>query len=127
MIRTAKELTAMVLYTFKRCKTCKNAKEWLKENGFEFTEKDLEFNFPSEEELRELIKKSGRDAEYFSNTTGHLFIAAGLKHDFPTMTEDERIHIISVDGQLIRRPLLIDGDTILAGFSKRAWEKALLR
>ena len=117
----------MLLFTFPRCKTCKNAKQWLKDNGFEFTERDLQFDFPSEEELRKWIEISGKDAEYFSNTTGQLFIAAGLKHDFPTMTEDERIHIISVDGRLIRRPVLIDGDTILAGFKQREWEKALLR
>ena len=38
------------------------------------------------------------------------------------MTDDEKIKLLSSDGMLIKRPLLITDNTILTGFREKEWE-----
>ncbi len=116
----------MLLIGYNRCSTCKKAKVWLTENGFEFEERPIMSENPTEEELRIWIEKSGQSADKFFNKTGHYFSELNLKAELPDMPEQEKIHILSLDGRLVRRPLLIDGDTVLVGFKVKEWEKALL-
>lgn len=41
------------------------------------------------------------------------------------MTEEEQIKLLSTDGMLIKRPLLVSDDTVLVGFKEIEWEKIL--
>lgn len=46
----------------------------------------------------------------------------GLKDKLPAMSEEEQLHLLASDGMLVKRPILIDGDTILIGFKSDEWE-----
>ena len=50
----------------------------------------------------------------------------GLKDKLPTMSEEEQYELLSTDGMLVKRPLIIDGDTILVGFKESEWAEKLL-
>lgn len=50
----------------------------------------------------------------------------GLKDKLTTLTEEERIALLSTDGMLVKRPMLIGDGFVLVGFKENAWEKALL-
>ena len=50
----------------------------------------------------------------------------GLKDKLTTLTEEERIALLSTDGMLVKRPMLIGDGFVLVGFKEDAWEKALL-
>ncbi len=41
------------------------------------------------------------------------------------MSEDEQLQLLATDGMLVKRPLLIDGDTVLVGFREADWKQAL--
>ena len=41
------------------------------------------------------------------------------------MTEDEQFKLLSSDGMLVKRPILLDGDRVLVGFREREWEAQL--
>lgn len=57
----------------------------------------------------------------FFNTSGLLYKELGLKDKLLTLTEEEQIALLSTDGMLVKRPMLISD-----GFKEDAWEKALL-
>jgi len=51
----------------------------------------------------------------------------GLKDRLMQMSEDEQIALLSSDGMLVKRPLLITDEKILTGFRAADWEQALLK
>lgn len=63
---------------------------------------------------------SGLPLKNFFNTSGLLYKELGLKDKLLTLTEEE-IALLSTDGMLVKRPMLISD-----GFKEDAWEKALL-
>lgn len=39
------------------------------------------------------------------------------------MSTDEQIKLLSTDGMLVKRPLLIGGDVVLVGFKEDEWKQ----
>ncbi len=48
-----------------------------------------------------------------------------LKDRLPGMSEEEQIELLSTDGMLVKRPILVDGDKVLVGFKEKEWEETL--
>jgi len=46
----------------------------------------------------------------------------GLKDKLPAMSEEEQFRLLATDGMLVKRPILINGNTVLLGFKSDAWE-----
>ena len=46
-----------------------------------------------------------------------------LKDKLPEMSEEEQIRLLSTDGMLVKRPILVDGDNVLVGFRQKEWEE----
>ena len=49
----------------------------------------------------------------------------GLKDRLPEMSEKEQYEILSTDGMLVKRPLLIGEDFVAAGFKEQEWQEVL--
>lgn len=49
-----------------------------------------------------------------------------LKDKLPTMSEDEQLKLLSTNGMLVKRPLLVDGNEVLIGFKEAEWTETLL-
>ncbi len=107
---------------YPKCSTCQKAKKWLEENGVLFEDRHIKEQNPTEKELTEWIAKSGLPVKKFFNTSGMLYKELGLKDKLPKMTEQEQIQLLSTDGMLVKRPLVIADDTVLVGFRPEAWE-----
>ncbi len=48
-----------------------------------------------------------------------------MKDKFPEMSEEEQLALLATNGMLVKRPLLIDGDTVLVGFKEVEWSGKL--
>ena len=46
-----------------------------------------------------------------------------LKEKLPNMSDKEKIKLLSSDGMLIKRPLLIMNEKIYVGFKEKEWGK----
>ena len=114
-----------IFICYEKCTTCKKAKKWLEEQGIDYMERPIKEQNPTAEELREWIKKSGLPARRFFNTSGMLYRAMELKDKLDTMSEEEQIALLSTDGMLVKRPLLITEDAVIPGFKEAAWAEAL--
>lgn len=110
---------------YPKCSTCRKAKKWLEENNIEFTDRMIVTDNPSKEELRTWYEKSGVKLNKFFNTSGKLYREMNLKDKVKTATEEELLDILSTDGMLVKRPLLIKNDIVLIGFKEDEWTEKL--
>ena len=105
---------------YPRCSTCQKALKWLQERGIEVEVRDIVQQNPSEAELEEWIDRSGLAVNRFFNTSGLRYKALNLKEKVRTAPREELIRVLSTDGMLVKRPLLIASDKILVGFRSRS-------
>ena len=48
-----------------------------------------------------------------------------LKDKLPEMTEDEQLKLLATNGMLVKRPVIVNGDTVLLGFKEAEWAEKL--
>lgn len=113
------------VYCYSRCTTCKKALKWLDDNKVEYKLIDIKEDHPDEKTLRQLHKKSGLSLKKFFNTSGQLYRDMELSKKLKDMSEDEMFKLLSSDGMLVKRPLLITGNKVLTGFKEEDWKNAL--
>lgn len=111
---------------YPKCSTCIRAKKWLTEHKVEFIDRHIVENNPKAEELAEWYPKSGLPLQKFFNTSGKLYKEQKLKDKLPEMSEDEKIALLSTDGMLVKRPIILGDDFVLVGFKEDQWEEKLL-
>ena len=114
------------VYCYSKCSTCKKALKWLDENKVEYDLIDIKENNPNADEIRDYYKKSGLPLKRFFNTSGMIYREMELSKKLPNMSEDEQITLLSSNGMIVKRPLLVTDDIVLTGFKETEWEKAVL-
>lgn len=119
------EGTHMLFVEYPKCSTCRKAKQWLKDNGIDFTDRDITVQNPTGQELRQWQARSGLPLRKFFNTSGQLYKSLHLKEKLSAMSEEEQIALLASDGMLVKRPIVVAGDTVLVGFRPAEWEQAL--
>lgn len=110
---------------YPKCSTCKKAKKWLEEHQIEFQDRDITKETPTKEELRNYLKKSQYPIKKFFNTSGNLYKEFSLKEKLDTMSEEEKLELLSQHGMLIKRPLVVSDSFILVGFREKEWNELL--
>lgn len=115
----------MLFIEYPKCSTCQKAKKWLDENGFSYEYRNIKEQNPTADELRAWHKMSGLELKRFFNTSGLLYKSMQLKSKLPSMSGEEQYELLSSDGMLVKRPIIVDGSTVLIGFREAEWEKAL--
>ena len=68
---------------------------------------------------------AGLPIKKFFNTSGMLYKEMQLKDKLPQMSEDEQLKLLATNGMLVKRPVIVDGDTVLTGFREKEWEEKL--
>lgn len=116
----------MLFVEYPRCSTCKKAKKWLDEHNLEYTDRDIVKDNPQAEELKEWYEKSELPLKRFFNTSGKIYREMQLKDKLGDMTETEQIKLLSTDGMLIKRPIIVGDTFVLTGFKEKEWEEKLL-
>ncbi|MBQ7758328.1 arsenate reductase family protein [Anaerotignum sp.] len=114
---------SVLFLEYPKCSTCKKAKAWLESNGVAFDDRHIVEENPSAEELKIWWQMSGLPLKKFFNTSGLLYKELQLKDKLPEMSEDEMIELLSTNGMLVKRPLIIGEDFVLVGFKEAEWEK----
>ena len=110
---------------YPKCSTCKKAEKFLKENNIEFINRNIVEENPSAEELALWMEKSGLEPRKFFNTSGVLYREMNLKDKIKTMSKEEMIEILSTNGMLVKRPLLITEEKVLVGFKEETYKEII--
>lgn len=108
---------------YPKCTTCQKAKKWLDDNNIEYEIRDIKLEKPTLQELKEWHKQSGLPIKRFFNTSGLLYKSLDLKNKLPQMSENEMLSLLSSDGMLVKRPILVGEGLILVGFKESEWKE----
>ena len=114
-----------IFVNYPKCSTCKRAEKFLKENKVEFVNRNIVEENPTAEELSLWMDKSGLEPRKFFNTSGVLYREMNLKDKIKTMSKEEMIEILSTNGMLVKRPLLVTEDIVLVGFKEENYKKII--
>ncbi|MGN1002693.1 MAG: ArsC/Spx/MgsR family protein, partial [Oscillospiraceae bacterium] len=99
--------------------------KWLDENQIAYAFRDIKTDKPTFDELTAWHSASGLPLRKFFNTSGLLYKSMDLKNKLPAMSEEEMLKLLSTDGMLVKRPLVIGDDFVLVGFKETEWESRL--
>ena len=113
----------MKFICYPKCTTCQKAQKWLDENNIEYELRNIKENKPTLEELKEWYEKSELPIKKFFNTSGLLYKSMNLKDKLPQMSDDEMLSMLSLDGMLVKRPILVSEKFVLVGFKEKEWEE----
>lgn len=112
----------MLFICYPRCTTCKKAQKWLDDNLIEYEIRNITMENPTYDELKSWHEKSKLPIKRFFNTSGKLYKDLNIKDRLKELSEDEQIKLLSTDGMLVKRPLLISEEFVFVGFKEDEWE-----
>ena len=116
---------SVLFVEYPKCSTCQKAKKWLEERGVEFEDRHILEQNPTKEELKLWWEKSGLPLKRFFNTSGQKYRELQLKDRILTMSQEEQLELLSTDGMLVKRPVLVGEDFVTTGFREKEWETIL--
>lgn len=111
------------LIWYPKCSTCQKAHKYLNTLHIEHMTRHIVEEKLSVEELTKLYKRSGLPLKKFFNTSGLKYKELNLKDKLPAMNEEEQLQLLSSDGMLIKRPILITDTTVLVGFKESDYNR----
>jgi regulatory protein spx len=88
---------------------------WLKQNKVSFEERHLFKETPSVEELRELLKLTKAGTEDILAKRSQSF--KSLDVDIYDLSTNELLELLTKNPRLLKRPLVTDGELLIAGYS----------
>ncbi len=115
----------MKIYTLKTCDSCRKATRWLNEHSLEYQEIPIRENPPNREELHLALQTSPSLRALF-NASGKDYRSLDLKSKLPSMSEDETLALLTSNGNLVKRPLLVTKTQAICGFNPEKWTETLL-
>ena len=114
----------VVLYSYAKCSTCREAVKWLHARGVKFAEKPIYETPPTVAELRRILAFQDGNMRRLFNSSGLEYRALGLAAKLPTLTETEALTHLSGNGRLVKRPFLLGATFGLVGFDADVWSAA---
>lgn len=105
----------MLYICYKKCTTCKKVEKLMQDKKLSYQTREIDKENPSKKELKKWYEESGLDIKRFFNTSGKIYREENLKDKLKEMSLDEKLELLSKDGMLVKRPILIDGDKFFIG------------
>ena len=112
----------VTLYGFNGCDTVRNARKWLDANGVAFAFFDYRKERLDLETVDGWLGRAGWEAVFNRNSTAFRELPDG---DKAGMDAAKARAMILAETNLIRRPVLDTGETLLFGFKADAYAQAL--
>ena len=110
---------------YPKCTTCKKAEYFLNKNNIDYEYINIKEKKFNKEEINNYINLSNKEINKFFNTSGILYRELKLKDKLLSMTYEEKLNLLSSNGMLIKRPILVLNNKVLVSFKKSEWESIL--
>ncbi len=115
----------MLFIEYPKCTTCQKARKCLEAQNIAFALRHIKDDPPTAAELRDWHGRSSLPLKKFFNTSGLKYKELRLKDKLPGMSEEEQLALLSSDGMLVKRPILVGDSFVLVGFRETEWAAAL--
>ena len=106
-------MAELTVYEKRTCSTCKNLAVLLDERGIEFDRVDLHVEPLTADEIRELVKKTGRPARELFRAREPVYQELGLGER--EVDDDEAIALMAEHRELMQRPVIVRDDRAVLG------------
>lgn len=115
----------LIVYTYKKCSTCRKAVKWLDAAGIAYQEKPIRETPPTKAELKRMLAAQEGNLKKLFNTSGGDYREMKLGPKLETMPAAEAFELLNANGNLVKRPFALTGDIGLVGFKEDVWSAAL--
>ena len=109
------------ILVYSGCSTCRRAIAWLRAKEIEFIERAIVDEPPTLAELSKWVPASQLPYSKWLNTSGQSYRALG-KAKVSAASHETLARWLSADGKLVKRPVLVHGQSVLVGFNEVAYE-----
>ena len=106
----------MKFFSYNKCGTCRKAKKIFDAYKVSYDEIDITETPPPKSVLKKAIKLKGMKKLF--NTSGEQYKKLRIKDKIGDMTEVQAIELLSSNGRLVKRPIVVDGNRITVGFDE---------
>ena len=113
----------MKFFSYNKCGTCRKAKKILDAYKVSYDEIDITETPPPKSVLKKAIKLKGMKKLF--NTSGEQYKKLRIKDKIGDMTEVQAIELLSSNGRLVKRPIVVDGNRITVGFDEIEYKEVL--
>ena len=111
------------VYGINSCSSFKKGVKYFEKHKIAIVTYDLKVTVPTKEEMRNYHEQSGLEIKKFFNTSGKIYRELDLKSKHQAMSLDDMYDLLSRNGMLIKRPLVIYKNHILVGFSEEKYDE----
>jgi len=112
----------VLVLAYDGCTTCKNALKWLAAHGIAPKVRPIVAEPPTAAELATWIPASGVSVRKWLNTSGQSYRALG-KEKVDAASDADLTAMLTKDGKLVKRPVLVAGKRVLVGFRPEAYSE----
>lgn len=116
------EKPVLTVYGIKNCDTMKKAFAWLDERGIPYRFHDYKKAGVPDGLLEGWAERLGWEALVKKTGTTWRKLPEEIRQK---LDRDRALALLREQTSLIRRPILMDGELLLAGFEPEAWERVL--
>ncbi len=110
------------MYEYAKCSTCRKAQKYLDAKGVDYTLVPIRETPPTRAELKKMLAITG-DIKKLFNTSGQDYRALGIKDKLSEMSEAQALDLLASNGNLIKRPFMINGKSGAVGFNQEEWAR----
>ena len=110
---------------YKKCSTCQNVEKLLQEKNISYDYREIDKDLLSVQELKNIKDQAGVDIFKLFNTSGVRYRELNLKDKKKDMTEEEIFELLSTDGMLVKRPILLKDGKAYVGPQVKTYLESL--
>lgn len=117
------KMSKVKFYGYDKCSTCRQAQKFLVARGIEVNSIPIREQPPSLAESKIMLANYGGELRRLFNTSGVDYRAMKLSEKLSAMPQAEALALLAKNGNLVKRPFVIDGNRGLIGFDESAWKQ----
>ncbi|MBN2715059.1 MAG: Spx/MgsR family RNA polymerase-binding regulatory protein [Deltaproteobacteria bacterium] len=115
------------VYCYSGCGTCKKALKYLDSKGVAYQLIPIRETPPSKSELRQMLKYLDGDLKKLFNTSSKDYREGGFKETITKISEKDAFEALSSNGNLIKRPFILNDTFGIVGFKEDLWDAIFQR
>ena len=109
------------VYEYKCCDTCRKALKWLENKQVNYSLISIRETPPNKAELRRMLKSYDGNIRKLLNSSGSDYKKLKLKDNLPKLSEAQLIDMLNTNGNLVKRPFVINRSGGIVGFNEKEW------
>ena len=105
----------VTIYTSPSCSSCKKVKNWFKEMGIPFKEKNIFGSVLNPSELKDILAKSENGTDDIISKRSNIIKNGNI--DIDSMSINQLIEFIQNNPSVLKRPIIVDDRRIQVGYN----------